>query len=65
MKTRFLLLALIGLFCLGLTSCVVVRHPKHKHKHHPHRKEKPLPPGHAKKIVGDRNATYYAPGQHK
>lgn len=63
MKTRFLLFALIGCLCLGLTSCVMVRHSWHKH--HPHKKEKPLPPGHAKKVFGDKNAKYYAPGQHK
>lgn len=59
MKTK-LLIALLGmLVCLGGTSCVVHRHaPKPPHK-------KEIPPGHAKKIRGEKSAKLDTPGHHK
>lgn len=47
-------------FALPLTSCVVST--PHRHKERPHHKR---PPGHQKKVYGDRSAKRYAPGQQK
>ncbi len=59
MKTKLLIVLLSMLVCLGGTSCVVHRHaPKPPHK-------KEIPPGHAKKIRGEKSAKLDAPGHHK
>lgn len=59
-------LPVLMVFFLALTSligCV--------HVHHPHTrrtvvvKEKRIPPGHAKKMSGDRSARRHAPGHNK
>ena len=60
MRAKFLLLIFTGFLCMNLTSCIVVKH--HKHPRPPHREEEPLPPGHAKKMKGDKSARDYAPG---
>ena len=51
-------------FCLSMTSCVVTKHghkPPPPPPHHHHK----MPPGHAKKVHGEKSAKYYAPGHHK
>ena len=59
MKTK-LLLTLFSIFlCFGTTSCVSV---KVKPKYH---KEKSIPPGQAKKMMGSKSAKHYAPGHNK
>jgi hypothetical protein len=62
LKPHFAVL-LIAFFMLsiGFTSCTV-------HEHHRKVvvvKEKRMPPGHAKKVYGDKSAKRYAPGQQK
>jgi hypothetical protein len=53
-------IALIALILLSFnfTSCVVNSHSTYV-------KSKPLPPGQAKKVYGDKSAKNYAPGQIK
>lgn len=55
-----MMLVLLLSFTLPLTSCVVST-PNH-HRERPHHKR---PPGHQKKIYGDRSAKKHAPGQQK
>lgn len=42
-----------------MTSCVTKKH------HHPGPPHKEIPPGHAKKIHGDKSAKDHAPGHNK
>lgn len=60
MKKYTLKKASLGLLALmlaiGISSC---------HVHHGHHKKGKIPPGHAKKITGEKNAKRYAPGQRK
>jgi hypothetical protein len=53
-------IALITLLAFSLTNCVV-RHTHHRTVN----KVKPLPPGQAKKISGDKSARRHAPGHNK
>ncbi|KDN55197.1 hypothetical protein [Flavobacterium seoulense] len=57
-NSRFFAIILIALFSISLSNCSVgVRTNSVK--------SKPLPPGQAKKITGEKSAKRYAPGQNK
>ena len=60
MKNRLYILAIVVLFSFGLSSCYSVRV-----KRRPQHKEKRIPPGQAKKMVGSKSAKPFAPGQQK
>lgn len=59
---RLLYTVLVFTLALGFSNCTV------RHTHH-HKtvvvKKKKLPPGHAKKIHGDKSAKRHAPGQRR
>ena len=60
LKSRAVLGLLVILCSVGLSNCTVHHHhtPKHKHKHG----RRHLPPGHDKKIHGDRSAKRHSRG---
>lgn len=63
-KSLFLKLLLVTFFVTtlnSLVSCSVHVHERHVHKH----KHKRIPPGHEKKIYGDKSAKKYAKKKHK
>ena len=55
-----MLLVMLVSFTLPLTSCVVSTPQNQRENRHYKR-----PPGHQKKLYGDRSAKRYAPGQQK
>lgn len=59
---KFMYAAFAFMIVIGFDSCTV------KHTHH-HKtvvvKKKRIPPGHAKKIHGDKSAKRHAPGHNK
>jgi len=57
---RFIAPIMIALFSIILTNCSVKVGPSHSTA-----KAKPLPPGQAKKITGEKSAKNYAPGHNK
>lgn len=57
---RFIAPIMIALFSITLTNCSVKVGPSHSTV-----KAKPLPPGQAKKITGEKSAKNYAPGHNK
>lgn len=61
MKAKLLLTLFVFSFCLSMTSCVTKRH----HHPGPPPPHKEVPPGHAKKIYGDKSAKDHAPGHNK
>ena len=59
-NSRLLTIILIALFTVSLSNCAFrIRSNRASVKH------KPLPPGQAKKINGDKSAKRYAPGHNK
>lgn len=57
---RFTAIILAAIFSLSLSNCAVRVGTSHKTT-----KTKPLPPGQAKKITGQKSAKKYAPGHNK
>ena len=57
---KFVAQILIMLFAFTLTNCSVKVGPTHSHT-----KAKPIPPGQAKKMSGQKSAKNYAPGHNK
>lgn len=57
---RFIAQIAILLFTFTLTNCAVRVGTSHSHA-----KVKPLPPGQAKKITGEKSAKNHAPGHNK
>ncbi|HEU4790495.1 MAG TPA: hypothetical protein VFS71_12465 [Flavobacterium sp.] len=57
---KFVAQILIMLFAFTLTNCSVKVGPTHSHA-----KAKPIPPGQAKKMTGQKSAKNYAPGHNK
>ncbi len=57
---RFTTQILILLFAATLTNCSVKVGPSHSST-----KAKPIPPGQAKKITGEKSAKNHAPGHNK
>lgn len=58
--SKFAVTVLVILFTVSLSSCSF-RTTTHRSNY----KAKRIPPGHAKKIHGDKSAKYYAPGHNK
>jgi len=58
--SRFTVIILAAVFSLSLSSCAVRVGSSHKMA-----KAKPLPPGQAKKITGEKSAKNHAPGHNK
>jgi hypothetical protein len=58
--SRFGMTILVILFAFSISNCHV-KMGAHRSSH----KAKRLPPGHAKKIHGDKSAKKYAPGHNK
>jgi hypothetical protein len=58
--SKFAVTVLVILFTVSLSSCSF-RTTTHRSNY----KAKKIPPGHAKKIHGDKSAKYYAPGHNK
>ena len=59
-NSRFFAIILIAIFSISLSNCAVgIRTRSSSYK------SKPLPPGQAKKITGEKSAKRYAPGQNK
>lgn len=57
-KSLFLKLLVVTIFVSTLNSLVSCVHVHHR-RTTVHHKSKPLPPGHAKKIYGDKSAKKY------
>lgn len=60
-NSRFFVLILIALFTVSLSNCAIGIGTRRT----TYVKSKPLPPGQAKKITGEKSAKRYAPGQNK
>lgn len=61
-KSLFLRILIVTIFVANLNSlgsCSIHVHERHVHKH------KRIPPGHEKKIYGDKSAKKYAKKKHK
>ncbi len=61
-NSRFTAIILTLLFAVSLSNCAIRIGNRTKTTYV---KSKPLPPGQAKKITGDKSAKRYAPGQNK
>ncbi|MEN9909324.1 MAG: hypothetical protein RLZZ540_2473 [Bacteroidota bacterium] len=61
-KSRLYAIILIAIFSISLSSCAIGIGTTSRTSSY---KSKPLPPGQAKKITGEKSAKRYAPGQNK
>lgn len=59
--TRIFIVSVLLIFATTITNCVAVHHPRKTVVV----KQKRIPPGHAKKISGDKSARKHAPGHNK
>lgn len=59
-NSRFAAIILMILFAVSASNCAV-----RVGTHRTHVKAKPLPPGQAKKITGEKSARNHAPGHNK
>ena len=60
-NSRYIVILLIAIFSISLSNCAVGIGTRSTSSS----KSKPLPPGQAKKITGEKSAKRYAPGQNK
>jgi len=60
-NSRCITIILIAIFSISLSNCAVGVGTRSTNSY----KSKPLPPGQAKKITGEKSAKRYAPGQNK
>ncbi len=62
-NSRFATIVLIAIFTISLSNCSV--RVQTKHNKAAFKTSKRIPPGHAKKIYGDKSAKNHAPGHNK